>query len=331
MPGAPARKCGFLAALWIPLLLAVPIAAIGQPPAPNPAPAQGAPVPAAGGFNIYPKNGQTSKQEETDRYACHSWARGQTGFDPTQPNGGVSPSQEASHRAEYRRAMTACLEARGYEVRYSAPPAYAAPPHLEPHSAPPVLAYHPFEAHIDGGYSVAAGRTNKLLEDGSNVGLGFTWFPTSALPLGLRVDGSYSSFRARNALLDLNGTDYSYGHEHIYGGDADVQLDLAHRSSRAKLYLFGGLGWYREQTELRQLSLESGTVCGWFYCGPGYFTALTGEQNTTSAWQKSWNAGIGWEIAVAERTSFFIEARYLRFLPNRSNMQFVPITLGLRF
>jgi opacity protein-like surface antigen len=296
-------------------------------------------MPAAGGFAIYPKNGQTAEQESADRYACHSWARNQTGFDPTEPAGGVSPSEEASRRAEYRRAMTACLEARGYDVRYAAPPAYTAPPqppgappNLEPYSAPqPVLAYHPFQAHIDGGYTVAAGKTNKLLEDGANVGLGFTWFPTSALPLGLRVDGSYSSFRARDGLLDLNGANYTYGHEHIYGGDADVQLDLAHRSSRAKLYLFGGVGWYREQTKLRQLSLESGTVCGWFYCAPGYFYGLTAEENTTSAWHKSWNAGIGWEVAVAERTSFFIEARYQRILPNGSNMQFVPITLGLRF
>ncbi len=66
---------------------------------------------------IYPKNGQTQDQQAQDRYECHSWANGQTGFDPTQPGGGVSPDQNAASGAQYRRAMTACLEARGYSVQ----------------------------------------------------------------------------------------------------------------------------------------------------------------------------------------------------------------------
>jgi hypothetical protein len=38
------------------------------------------------------------------------------------------------------------------------------------------------------------------------------------------------------------------------------------------------------------------------------------------------------EVALAERTAFFIEARYQHFLPNNSNsLQFVPIRMGLRF
>jgi len=34
---------------------------------------------------IYPAKGQTAKQQDQDRYECHTWARGQSGFDPTQP------------------------------------------------------------------------------------------------------------------------------------------------------------------------------------------------------------------------------------------------------
>jgi len=66
---------------------------------------------------IYPKNGQNDQQQAQDRYECHSWASSQTGFDPTAANGGVAPDQTASTRAEYDRAMTACLEARGYTVK----------------------------------------------------------------------------------------------------------------------------------------------------------------------------------------------------------------------
>jgi opacity protein-like surface antigen len=339
----------------------VSVSAVAQ----SPAPAQGQ---AAGGISINPKNGQSLQQQASDRYACHSWAKNQTGFDPTRPGGGVAQSEEASRRSEYRRAISACLEGRGYTVHFTAPPAavppayaaapptyaapptsvyavppapaapaYPAPPRVVSYSAPePELKYHPFQAQIGGGYTVATGSATKdAVNNGSNVGLGFTLFPSPDLPVGIRVDGSYSTFGAAGPLLNMNGTQYTSGHEHMYGGDADLQFDLAHRSSRQKLYLFGGFGWYRDQTELRQVSIVKGNVCGYFYCGPGYFPALTAVQDTTSPWLKSWNAGIGWEIAVADHASFFLEARYQHFLSNNSsnssNMQFVPITVGLRF
>ena len=33
---------------------------------------------------VYPKQGQTQQQFEQDQFACHQWAKGQTGVDPTQ-------------------------------------------------------------------------------------------------------------------------------------------------------------------------------------------------------------------------------------------------------
>jgi hypothetical protein len=66
---------------------------------------------------VYPKNGQSDQQQATDRYECHTWARDQTGFDPTQPLGGVDQGQVDAARAQYQRAEQACLEGRGYTVR----------------------------------------------------------------------------------------------------------------------------------------------------------------------------------------------------------------------
>jgi hypothetical protein len=191
------------------------------------------------------------------------------------------------------------------------------------------LKYHPFAVHIDGGYTVAAGTTGQYLEDGPNFGVGLTWFPTSWLPVGIRIDGSYSWFRAKDPLL--NTGNFTSGHQDFYGGDADLQLNLAHRSSAVQVYLFGGAGRYREQTVLRQVSWVNGIVCGYFYCEPGYFPAVTAELRTTSDWHNAWNAGIGMEIAIADRASFFMEARYLRILPNKDQTKFVPITFGFRF
>jgi hypothetical protein len=82
------------------------------------------PARAAEDLIVYPRNGQSPDQVAADRYECHNWARGETGFDPTAvpaptatPPAGSASAGAADHAADrYRRAMTACLEGRGYSV-----------------------------------------------------------------------------------------------------------------------------------------------------------------------------------------------------------------------
>jgi hypothetical protein len=69
--------------------------------------------PAAVGSTVSP----AAEQVAADRYECHRWAADETGFDPTRPAGGVAAEQSRSLREAYYRAMTACLEGRGYSVR----------------------------------------------------------------------------------------------------------------------------------------------------------------------------------------------------------------------
>ncbi|HUN55102.1 MAG TPA: DUF6515 family protein [Smithella sp.] len=69
--------------------------------------------PPEGKLFIYPRNGQTDKQQEEDRYQCHHWAVGQTNYDPTM----VAGTPSIQKRADYQRAMAACLDAHGYTVR----------------------------------------------------------------------------------------------------------------------------------------------------------------------------------------------------------------------
>ncbi len=46
---------------------------------------------------IYPKEGQNQEQTEKDKYACYTWAKEQTGFDPMTSAPAVSqPSQQPS-------------------------------------------------------------------------------------------------------------------------------------------------------------------------------------------------------------------------------------------
>jgi hypothetical protein len=68
---------------------------------------------ASGTLIVYPKNGQTEEQQGKDKFECHRWAAGQTGFDPTQATGAAAPGK----RSDYFRAQAACLEGRGYTVK----------------------------------------------------------------------------------------------------------------------------------------------------------------------------------------------------------------------
>jgi len=73
--------------------------AAGPPPS---APSDGGAAP--GQIFMYPKNGQSAEQQATDKAECQQWAQQQAG-------------QVAQNGSDYQRAMTACVEGRGYSAR----------------------------------------------------------------------------------------------------------------------------------------------------------------------------------------------------------------------
>lgn len=83
------------------------------PPPPLEAGPQAAPLHA--GIYVYPRNGQPPAQQAADRAECERWAVAQSHADPAAPPG-ASPESEA-RRADYARALGACLDARGYATR----------------------------------------------------------------------------------------------------------------------------------------------------------------------------------------------------------------------
>jgi hypothetical protein len=66
---------------------------------------------------VYPRKGQNEELQAKDRYECHRWGVSQTGYDPTQPTSGVPGAQLNQMRADYKRAMSACLDGRGYTMK----------------------------------------------------------------------------------------------------------------------------------------------------------------------------------------------------------------------
>jgi opacity protein-like surface antigen len=327
--GRKARRASPVLAL---LAASIPLLARAQPGLT--AAAATASQPEATDFQLRPKNGQDDVQQWTDRYECDAWARSESGYDPLA----VPPRPSQAAREEYVRAMDACLAQHGYEVRYSPPqePSLPQPMSYEQlrtqPSAPRELRYHALSVQAGGGYSAAAGSTADYLRNGASAGAALTWFPSAALPLGVRVEGSYTWFKPADALLALDNVGYNRGQGNMYGGEVDLRLNLAHLPAQQQLYLVAGVGWYRIDTTLQKVSEVR--ICGLNSCD--VFHTLLAQQQDTSPWERSWNAGMGWEVALDSHTSFFVEARYRRIQTSGNHgfsgaVQLVPLWLGLRF
>ena len=73
-----------------------------------------APLPTGNPYDViaYPMYGQSPQQQAQDHYECHTWAVGQSGFDPAMA--GYAPSQQAVDT--YRGALGSCLQGRGYSI-----------------------------------------------------------------------------------------------------------------------------------------------------------------------------------------------------------------------
>jgi hypothetical protein len=85
------------------------------PPPPRP-PSQG--QMSGGPLSIYPRQGQSQEQQAKDLTECHSWAVGQTGYDPTNsPPDNRPGNQMAQMNVNFQRAISACLDGRGYTLR----------------------------------------------------------------------------------------------------------------------------------------------------------------------------------------------------------------------
>lgn len=82
-----------------------------------PPPAEAAVLPVYEPPLAYPKRGQSAQQQSDDEYECHRWSVEQTGYDPTLAAVGQEDADDQAVRDRYTRALTACLEGRGYAVR----------------------------------------------------------------------------------------------------------------------------------------------------------------------------------------------------------------------
>jgi Domain of unknown function (DUF4136) len=100
-PNAEAKINAATAAIFSKLPIGGGPMAAPPPPVAAPLPAPATPA-AQGGLYMYPKNGQSEQQQATDQRECGQWATQQ--------------AHGATYGTDYRRAMIACIQGRGYSV-----------------------------------------------------------------------------------------------------------------------------------------------------------------------------------------------------------------------
>jgi hypothetical protein len=154
-------------------------------------------------------NGQSQTQKEVDLYACETWATDQTGFDPITHAGGMPPAESTARHAEYRHAMTACLQARGYRVSMPAPPA---PPAVSP--APrPVAAVAPADSPAPpgkweflGGYPspMGVGRQSAVIDMTSSYNYDYVVYYVWVGGGFVQQDGNWAPGSAQWAFSNLD-------------------------------------------------------------------------------------------------------------------------------
>jgi hypothetical protein len=150
------------------------------------------------------------------------------------------------------------------------------------------------------------------------------------MPLGVRLDGSYTQF-SDNADYDYLGPKAD-----MMMGNADLRLNLPvfnHFLGSSVImtpYVIGG-GSYLRYRELR-MKLEEGQTGG---VGPQNAVIAGSNGITNSDWHDSWGWNLGGGLAFhAGRKEIFVESRAIHFTrdANRYGTSWsVPITFGINF
>ena len=206
----------------------------------------------------------------------------------------------------------------------------------------------PFNAHIGGGFGVPVSSTGKFagLSGAFQVGAGPTLSKHNSVFGEFMWQGLPTN---RNALLAIvnspnvnplivNPVNNLSTSNNLYALTANYMYHM--EGHRYGFYLIAGGGWYYRHLELKDYTVQPGTVCEpvWDWYGYTCVNGLVSTQNTLASHGVSSggvNAGGGLTINLggdSHNTKFYMEARY-HYSPQggRVPTKVVPVTFGLRW
>jgi hypothetical protein len=164
---------------------------------------------------------------------------------------------------------------------------------------------------VGGGLSLPLSDLKTAATTGYNV-LGQLGIAVPFLPIGLRIDGMFNSFKHQPNI--------PFNNVQLWTVNANAVWNISPISSAGAgvtPYLIGGAGYYNDQggCDVRYLSVPGITAC------PG--------GNTHSNYV-GLNGGGGVRAGIAS-LSVFVEARFHYVFTSGGHLEFVPITAGIIF
>lgn len=157
------------------------------------------------------------------------------------------------------------------------------------------------EFSLGGGVGTPLGNFDDVAKIGWNGLAGLSFVP-NGWPVGIQVDGQYQQY----------GFEGGGGHTRFLIGTGNLVYKFkSSETSRFRPYLIGGAGVYNFK------ATGSSTVSG-----------NVSTDNSTTKFGLNGGAGFDFKAGSA---GLFIEGRFHDVFSSGSDLQFIPITLGVRF
>jgi hypothetical protein len=170
----------------------------------------------------------------------------------------------------------------------------------------PALHAQGAEFALGGGIGIPSGDFDDVAKLGWHGLVGVSFVPTN-WPVGIQIDGQYHQFK-----LDEDVVGAGSLKDRISLGTANIVYKFkSSETTKFRPYLIGGGGVYNLKTTG---SSDVGTI-------------VDTEGSTTKF---GLNAGAGFDFKAGS-AGLFIEGRFHNVFTSGSDLQFIPITIGVRF
>ncbi len=191
-----------------------------------------------------------------------------------------------------------------------------------------------FYVGLAGQAAFPQNRLNDFYRTGYGAEGHIGWDPANS-PLGLRLNLGYTQLNAdtrRGATLPTGGVN-SYRDPQIYQGTLDAKLRLPFGrllGATSGLYAVGGGGvhYFRNYANTLGQTTNVGTVGGNGQGSTGGNVTNTFNSEDKTRFGANVGGGLSFGIAGA---SLFAETRYVRVFTPNTDIDYLPVTLGLTF
>lgn len=191
-----------------------------------------------------------------------------------------------------------------------------------------------FYIGLAGGASMPSGEFRNAYKDGWAASVPIGWKPANS-PLGVRFDLSYSKWGGET----IDGV--KLGSAAVWDGMLDATLDMPFGANRTSaFYLIGGGGvhyfpeyggesYSTTQTTPEGTTTPPSTPPG----GGGYpqVNSVVAVEDRSSTTRFGLNGGAGLSFALPQRSSLFIETRYVTVFTQNERTNYWPLVGGIRW